>query len=64
MLILLPDTFAGLHYVRRRSAISGRLYDLSLDLGVDISPLILPKSVWESRMTPFTVNVRKDGIQL
>ncbi|MFG6426973.1 nucleotidyltransferase domain-containing protein [Lepagella muris] len=64
LLILLPDTFAGLHYVRRRSAISGRLYDLSLDLGVDISPLILPKSVWESRMTPFTVNVRKDGIQL
>lgn len=64
LLILLPDSVQGIAYVRRRSDISGRLYELSLDLGVDISPLILPRNIWASRRTPFTINVTKDGIRL
>ncbi len=64
LLILLPESMQGLAYVRRRSDISGRLYELSLDMGVDISPLILPRNVWSSRRTPFTLNVTKDGIRI
>ena len=64
LLVLLPDTFDGMNYVRRRSEISGRLYELSLSSEVEISSLILPRRVWESRRTPFTVNVLNDGIRL
>ena len=64
ILILLPDTYDTLKYIKRRSEISGFLYEISLDFGIDISPLILPKRVWESRKTPFTVNVANDGIRI
>lgn len=64
LLILLPESIQGLAYVRRRSDISGHLYELSLDMGVDISPLILPRNVWSSRRTPFTLNVTNDGIRI
>lgn len=63
LLILLPDIDIT-RYIARRSEISGRLFELSLDLEVDISPLILPRNVWNSRKTPFTVNVIKDGIRI
>lgn len=64
LLILLPECKDGKQYVLNRSEISGRLYELSLELGVDISPLILPREVWTSRKTPFTVNVMNDGIRI
>lgn len=64
LLILLPDAFAGADFVKRRSYISGRLYDISIDTGVDISSLILPRNVWLRRKSPFTVNVMNDGIRL
>lgn len=64
LLILLPDSIEGMHFVRTRSDISGRLFELSMDMGVDISPVILPQKVWRSRKTPFSINVNKDGIPL
>lgn len=64
ILILLPDCKDSRQYVLNRSEISGRLYELSLELGVDISPLILPQEVWKSRKTPFTVNVMNEGIRI
>ncbi len=64
LLILLPDYYDGIDFVKRRSDISGHLYDISIDTGVDISSLILPRSVWFSRKSPFTVNVANDGIRL
>lgn len=64
LLILLPDFKESKQYVARRSHISGLLYEMSLDLGVDISPLILPHSVWDSRKTPFSVNVKNEGIKI
>lgn len=64
LLILLPETSTGMQYVSQRSYISGLLYELSLNTGVDISPIILPQNVWESRKTPFTVNVSNEGIRL
>lgn len=64
LLILLPDFADAMQYVKRRSYIMGILYELSLKVGVDISPLILPHSVWQARKTPFTVNVFNEGIPL
>lgn len=64
LLILLPDSNDIQRYISDRSEISGRLFELSLDLGVDISPLVLPRNVWNARKTPFKVNVTNDGIRI
>lgn len=64
LLILLPDSLSGNHFVARRSYISGLLYELSLKTGVDISPIIFPKKLWNSRKSPFKANVIHDGIEL
>ena len=34
------------------------------DCGVAINPMIYSKSQWESRMTPFRLNVINDGIRI
>lgn len=64
LLILLPDTYTGRDFIQKKSYISGELYDLSLDMGVDISPLITVKKVFYARKTPFTVNIANEGIEL
>ena len=64
LLILLPDSYQGREFVSRKLDISGHLYDLSLRLGVDISPLILVPKVFYARNTPFTVNVINEGIEI
>lgn len=64
LLILLPDSLEGKDFVRRKLDISGHLYDLSLALGVNISPLILVRKVFYEKKTPFTVNVINEGIEL
>ena len=47
-------------------AISGALYELELETGVLISPMILLRKVWENRpfKTPFYINVMNEGIRL
>ena len=64
LLILLPDACEGKEFVKQHSNISDSLYRLSLELGVDISPLILMKKIFYARKTPFTINVINDGIEL
>lgn len=64
VLILLPDTNDLASYVAQRSDIFGRLFELSLELDVEISPLILPRNVWNARKSPFTFNVINDGIRI
>ena len=39
-------------------------YPIEMETGVIISPFILPKPQWESRMTPFRLNVMNEGIRL
>ena len=45
-----------------------KVYDITMpiewDAGVAINPIIIPKSQWESRMTPFRLNVLNDGRRL
>lgn len=64
LLILLPDTYQSYDFVDRRDEIVDRLYDIEINDGIRISPLVLINSIWESRKTPFTVNVLNEGILL
>lgn len=64
LLILLPDSYQGYDFVDRRDEIVEHLYDIEIDEGIRISPLVLIKSIWESRKTPFTINVTNEGIVL
>ena len=64
ILILLPEFKDIKRYIAKRSEISGHLFELSLDLDVDISPLVLPRNVWNVRKTPFTINVTNEGIRI
>lgn len=64
LLILLPDSYEGKEYVKHHGNISDSLYFLSLEIGKDISPLILLKKVFFARKTPFTVNVINEGIEI
>ncbi|MCM1450944.1 MAG: nucleotidyltransferase domain-containing protein [Clostridium sp.] len=45
-LILLPDKYDGGEYVRKNIYISDKLYSLSLELGIAISPFILLKKMF------------------
>ncbi len=51
---------------RREEELSGALYDLELNTGVLISPMIILRKQWENRpfKTPFYVNVMNEGIKL
>ena len=40
------------------------LYDIELETGVQINPIIGPIKEWGKRITPFFENVEKDGIEL
>lgn len=64
ILILLPDSYEGKDFVKRKLDISSKLYDLSLALRIDISPLILVPKIFFARKTPFTANVLNDRIRL
>lgn len=64
ILILLPDSYEGKDFVKRKLDISSKLYDLSLALRIDISPLILVPKIFFVRKTPFTANVLNDSIRL
>lgn len=63
-LYYLPDTYEGHEFAKRKIEISGKLYDLSLKLGIDISPLILIPKIFYAHKTPFALNVVKDAIKL
>lgn len=52
--------------LRKEDEISGALYDLELNTGVLISPMIMLRKQWENRpfKTPFYINVLNEGITL
>lgn len=63
LLVLLPDDEKN-NYSIRKLAILNKLFEIEFMHNVLISPLILLKSMWKSRKTPFTCNVYNDGIVL
>lgn len=64
LLILLPDDYTKESFVKKKLDISGALYELSLELDKEISPLIIIPKVFYARKTPFTINVINEGIEL
>ena len=40
------------------------LYELEVESGIIISPMIVLRKVWEGITTPFSINVMKEGIVL
>lgn len=64
LLILLPDTYQGADFVKRRNEIMDSLYDIEIDEGVRVSPLVLIEKIWKSRLSPFTLNVNREGVTL
>ena len=45
-------------------AIFAPLYQLELQSGVIINPLIIPKSQWGANVSPFYINVENEGVVL
>ena len=45
-------------------AIFAPLYQLELQSGVIINPLIIPKSQWGANVSPFYINVENEGVPL
>lgn len=64
LLILLPDRYEGREFVKKKFAISDLLYDISLETGKEISPLVIVPKVFYARKTLFTVNINNEGIEL
>lgn len=50
----------------QEDAVTTPLYELELQTGVAISPIVMLKKQWENRplVTPFYLNVIKEGIRL
>lgn len=44
--------------------ISDPLYDIEIETGVIISPIIYSKKIWNKQITPFYENVMKEGVLL
>ena len=40
------------------------LYQIELQTGVAINPLIMPKREWGKRLSPFYINVENEGVKL
>lgn len=63
LLILLDEEHLSL---AQEEAVTLPLYELELQTGVSISPIVMPRRQWENRpfKTPFYVNVTNEGIVL
>lgn len=62
VLILLDDSEQLT--AERELEITRHLYEVEVDTGVIISPMVMLHRMWESVTTPFTINVMKEGIVL
>ena len=40
------------------------LYELEVECGIIITPIIMLRKVWNNLRTPFSINIQKDGIVL
>ncbi len=63
VLILLDEEKRDL---KHEDELAGELYDIELATGVMISPMIMPRKLWENRpfKTPFYINVMNEGVRI
>ncbi|MBQ8969441.1 MAG: nucleotidyltransferase domain-containing protein [Bacteroidaceae bacterium] len=67
-----PDSDIDLLILVDQPAITGRdedaifspLYQIELQSGIAINPLIMAKAQWGNKVTPFYINVVNDGVRL
>ena len=50
--------------LERELEITRHLYEVEVETGVIISPMVVLRRVWERITTPFSINVMKEGIVL
>lgn len=62
VLILLDDSEQLT--AERELEITRHLYEVEVDTGIIISPMVMLRRMWENMTTPFTINVMKEGIVL
>ncbi len=48
----------------RELEITRYLYEVEVEIGVIISPMVMLRHVWERVTTPFSINVMKEGVVL
>ena len=48
----------------RELEITRHLYEVEVETGVIISPMVMLRHVWERFTTPFSINVMKEGVVL
>lgn len=63
ILVLLPE-YRKPQFVSIKMAVMAVVYDIELETGIFISPLIVTQDMWQKRKTPFTVNVTNEGIAI
>ena len=64
LLILLPDSLSTNERIDYQQEIAGLLWEIEMESGYDISPVILQNRIWNQRLTPFTINVLQDRIRI
>lgn len=62
LLVLLEDDERPL--VERELDIVRSLYEVELETGIIISPHIVLRRQWEQQVTPFSVNIAREGVVL
>lgn len=63
ILVLLPEERKS-QFVPLKLAVMAVVYDIELETGILISPLVVTEDMWKKRKTPFTINVANDGIAI
>ena len=61
LLVLLPDSMTDKEQKDLKYLIYDSIYDIEIDENVNLSPLILPKKMWQNHITPFTINVNNEA---
>lgn len=64
LLFLIPSSVADSDWKELKYSIQDAVYDIGIDELANVSALVLRKVDWQSRVTPFTINVEKDAIKL
>ena len=64
LLILLPGSLADKEWKDRKYEIMDELFDLEIKEESNFSPFVIPKEEWEKHVTPFTINVAREGIRI
>ena len=64
LLLLLPDSLTNKESKNLKYMIYDSIFEIEIEDNVNLSPLIIQKKLWESHITPFTINVNNEAIRI